>query len=135
VHEVFRVDTEKQKQCIDVTSEVAEMVKRSGVKSGLCHVMVLHATAALVVNENADPNIGVDLITALDRMIPDHDGWLHDRVDDNAHAHIKSAILGPSETLAVRDGELVLGTWQALMLMEFDGPRRGRKVSVRIVSG
>jgi len=135
VHEVFRVDTEKQKQCIDVTSEVAEMVKRSGVKSGLCHVMVLHATAALVVNENADPNIGVDLITALDRMIPDHDGWLHDRVDDNAHAHIKSAILGPSETLAVRDGELVLGTWQALMLMEFDGPRRGRKVSVRVVSG
>lgn len=135
MHEVFRVDTEKQKQCIDVTSEVAEMVKRSGVKSGLCHVMVLHATAALVVNENADPNIGVDLITALDRMIPDHDGWLHDRVDDNAHAHIKSAILGPSETLAVRDGELVLGTWQALMLMEFDGPRRGRKVSVRIVSG
>lgn len=134
MHEVFRVDTSKQKECVDVTSEVAEIVKRSGVESGLCHVMVLHATAALVVNENADPNIGVDLITALDRAIPDHDGWLHDRVDNNAHAHIKSAILGPSETLAVRDGELVLGTWQGLMLMEFDGPRRGRKVSVRIVS-
>lgn len=133
--ETFSVETREPKQSIDVTSAVRDAVKRSGVESGLCHVMVLHATAALVVNENADPNIGVDLITALDRAIPDHDGWLHDRVDNNAHAHIKSAILGPSETLAVRDGELLLGTWQGLMLMEFDGPRRGRKVSVRIVPG
>ncbi len=109
-------------------------MRKSGVKSGLCHVMVLHATAAIAVNENADPNIGVDLLSALDGAIPDHAGWLHDRIDNNAHAHIKAAIVGPSETIPVEGGELQLGTWQGLMLLEFDGPRE-RKVAVRVLPG
>ena len=100
---------------------------------GLCHVMALHATAAVVVNENDDPNIGIDLLDALDRAIPDHAGWLHDRVDNNAHAHIKASILGPSETLQIAAGDLVLGTWQGIMVVELDGPRKGRRVSVRII--
>ncbi len=129
----FRVPTHEAQQCIDITSEVSEIVRRSGVRSGLCHVMVLHATAAIAVNENDDPNIGVDLVDALGRAVPTRGGWLHDRVDGNAHAHIKAALVGPSETLAIREGELELGTWQGLMLLEFDGPRRSRTVSVTIV--
>ena len=133
--ETFRISTEQSKQCLDVTDRVREIVRKSGVKSGLCHVMVLHATAAIAINENDDPNIGVDLIAALDRAIPDHAGWLHDRIDNNAQAHIKAAIIGPSETIPVENGELQLGTWQGLMLLEFDGPRRDRKIAVRILPG
>jgi secondary thiamine-phosphate synthase enzyme len=129
---VFSVETRAAKQSIDVTEEVRTLVARSGVREGLCHVMVLHSTAALVVNETDDPNIGRDVVSALDRAVPDHAGWLHDRIDDNAHSHIKAALLGPSETLAVSGGELVLGTWQRLILMEFDGPRK-RSVRVTIL--
>jgi secondary thiamine-phosphate synthase enzyme len=96
--------------------------------------MVLHSTAALVVNENDDLNIATDLIQALSRAVPEHAGWRHDQVDDNAHAHIKASLLGPSELLAVRAGDLVLGTWQRLLLVEFDGPRK-RQVSVQLLKG
>ncbi len=130
--EIFSIETQAAKQSIDVTDRVRAIVERSGVGEGLCHVMVLHSTAALVVNETADPNIGTDVVTALDRAVPDHAGWLHDRIDDNAHAHIKATLLGPSETLPVSGGDLVLGTWQRLILMEFDGPRK-RRVRVTIL--
>ncbi len=133
--EIFTVHTHQPKECLDITAQVEEIVRKSGVRSGLCHVMVLHATAAVAVNENADPNIGVDLIDALDRAIPEHAGWLHDRIDNNAHAHIKAAIVGPSETVPVENGALQLGTWQGLMLLDFDGPRRNRKVAVRVLAG
>jgi secondary thiamine-phosphate synthase enzyme len=132
--EIFSVSTSQAKQCIDITERVREIVRKSGVKSGLCQVMVLHATAAIAINENDDPNIGVDLLTALDRAIPDHAGWLHDRIDNNAQAHIKAAILGPSELIPVADGDLLLGTWQGLMLIELDGPRSTRRVAVSLIS-
>jgi secondary thiamine-phosphate synthase enzyme len=132
VHDTFNVATEARQQAIDVTDAVREIVRGSGVSDGLCHVMVLHSTAALIVNETDDPNIGPDVIAALSRAVPEHAGWLHDRIDDNAHAHIKAALLGPSELIAVRGGELVLGTWQRLVLMEFDGPRK-RQLAVQII--
>ncbi len=132
--EVFTLNTSQAKECIDITAQVRDIVRKSGVKTGLCHVTVLHATAALAVNENDDPNIGVDLITALDRVIPDHAGWLHDRVDNNAQAHIKAAILGPAEILPIQNGDLLLGTWQGIMLVELDGPRSKRRVAVTILS-
>jgi secondary thiamine-phosphate synthase enzyme len=133
MHEIFSIDTKERQQALDVTDAVQAIVRRSGAREGLCHVMVLHSTAALVVNETDDPNIGTDLIQALARSVPEHAGWLHDQIDDNAHAHIKAAVLGPSELLAVRAGELVLGTWQRLILMEFDGPRK-RQVSVQLLT-
>jgi secondary thiamine-phosphate synthase enzyme len=129
----FTVCTTEHKQCVEITESVREIVRKAKVKSGLCHVMALHATAAIVINENDDPCIGTDLISALDRMIPDHAGWQHDRVDNNAQAHIKAAILGPSETIAIENGDLVLGTWQGIILVELDGPRARRTISVRIV--
>ncbi len=131
---LLQFQTTAHKQCIEITDRVRAAVQESGVVEGLCHVAALHATAAIVVNENDDPNIGVDLLTALDRAIPDHAGWLHDRVDDNAQAHIKAAILGPSETIPIRDGDLLLGTWQGVILVELDGPRAERRVVVTIVA-
>jgi len=130
--EIFTVETQAAKQSLDVTDEVRGVLERSGLRDGLCHVMVLHSTAAIVVNETDDPNIGTDIVSALDRAVPDHAGYLHDRIDDNAHSHIKAALLGPSETLAVSGGELVLGTWQRVILLEFDGPRK-RRVSVTLL--
>jgi secondary thiamine-phosphate synthase enzyme len=110
---------------VDLTSRVAEVVRRAGVAEGLCSVYVPHATAAIVVNENDDPNVCVDVLDALDKLIPPG-GWRHDLVDGNAASHIQAAILGPGETIPVRDGRLMLGTWQAVMLVELDGPRDRR---------
>jgi secondary thiamine-phosphate synthase enzyme len=132
--EFFTVETERPAQSIDIKSRVSDIVRRSGVRDGLCQVMVMHSTAAVVVNETADPNIGSDVISALDRSVPERGQWLHDRIDDNAHAHIKAAILGPSEVIPVQDGELLLGTWQGVMLIEFDGPQK-RRVSVQLLAG
>ena len=132
MHEIFSVSTRSARQSIDITDEVREIVARSGVTEGLCQVMALHSTAAVVLNETDDPNLATDIATALDRVVPESGGWLHDRIDNNAHAHIKAAILGPSELVPVREGGLLLGTWQRLILMDFDGPRT-RRVSVSLL--
>jgi secondary thiamine-phosphate synthase enzyme len=110
---------------IDLTARVADVVARADLAEGLCSVYTPHATAAVVVNENDDPNVCVDVLDALDRLIP-AGVWRHDRVDGNAASHIQAAILGPGETIPVRAGKLVLGTWQAIMLVELDGPRDRR---------
>jgi len=118
----IKVHTQKTQEMVDITAQVAEVVRQAGVRTGLCMVYAPHATAAVVINENADPNVCQDILDALGRMVPEG-AWRHDRVDNNAAAHIKATILGPSETVPVRDGSLQLGTWQSLMLVEFDGPR------------
>jgi secondary thiamine-phosphate synthase enzyme len=131
--EIFRVETRRSEESVDITDSVRKVVASAGALSGVVHVMVLHSTAAVVVNETHDPNIGVDLLTALERAVPNRGGWLHDRIDDNAHSHIKAAVLGPSELVPVSRGELVLGTWQRIMLIELDGPRT-RRVSVQLLA-
>jgi secondary thiamine-phosphate synthase enzyme len=130
---IITLRTTRHKECLEITDRVRDLVRAAGVERGLCHIMALHATAAIIVNENDDPNIGRDLVTALDRAIPDHAGWLHDAIDGNAQAHIKAAILGPSETVPIVDGDLALGRWQGIMLVELDGPRAQRRVLVTIV--
>lgn len=115
---------------IDLTPQVAALVAQAGTSEGLCNVYVAHATAAIVINENDDPNICVDTLEALDGLIP-AGGWRHDRLDGNAASHIQAAILGPSETIPVREGRLCLGRWQAIMLVELDGPRT-RKIFVTL---
>jgi secondary thiamine-phosphate synthase enzyme len=114
--------TRKTQEMIDITQQVADEIRRMGTKDGLCLVFVPHATAAVVINENADPNVCQDILDAMGRLVPEG-AWRHDRIDNNAAAHIKATILGPSETVPVRGGALRLGTWQSLMLVEFDGPR------------
>jgi len=121
----FRIRTRAKREMIDVTARVAEIVARADLAEGLCSVYTPHATAAIVVNENDDPNVCVDVLDALDRLVP-AGVWRHDRVDGNAASHIQATILGPGETIPVRDGKLLLGTWQAVMLVELDGPRDRR---------
>jgi len=123
----FRIRTSAKREMIDVTTRVAEIVARAGVDEALCSVYTPHATAAVVVNENDDPNVCVDVLDALDRLVP-AGIWRHDRVDGNAASHIQATILGPGETIPVHAGKLVLGTWQAVMLVELDGPRDRRVI-------
>ncbi len=130
---IFSVETTEPQQAIEITSKVQAELDRAGVESGFCHVMVLHSTASIVINENADPNIGIDVINALEGAVPTQGGWLHDRLDGNAHSHIKAAILGPSEMIPIQRGRLLLGKWQEIILIEFDGPRE-RQVSVQFIA-
>lgn len=123
----LRVRTEKKYQVLDLTKQVAEVVHAAQVREGLCCVYVPHATAAIIINENDDPQIGDDLLDALDKLIPEGI-WRHDRIDSNGAAHLKASLLGPGETIPVLDGRLALGTWQAIMLVELDGPRDRRVV-------
>jgi len=118
---------------VDVTDQVRRIATESGVEIGQCTVYTRHATAAVTINENADPNIGTDFLNALRKLIVEHDGWLHDRIDDNAAAHIKAALIGPSQVVPISAGSLALGTWQNIFLCEFDGPRT-RKVMVSVLS-
>lgn len=118
----------------DITEEVSRILAESGAKEGLLCVFTPHATAAVTINENDDPNIGADFLRALRKLIIEHDGWLHDRIDNNAAAHIKSALIGPSVTIPISGGRLCLGRWQNIFFCEFDGPRRERKILVSILS-
>lgn len=125
------LSTSKKQEIIDITSKVQDIVKKTGIKDGICVVYTTHATAAILINENWDPNILLDTIEALDKIIP-QGRWRHDKVDNNGAAHIKSAIIGPSETIIIKDGELLLGRWQSIMLADFDGPRK-RKVLIKTI--
>ncbi len=127
MQEVLEVRSQSKLDTVDLTAEVRRIAAASQLAEGTCSVYVPHATAAIAVNENADPNICVDLHDALDRLIPDG-VWKHDRIDGNGAAHIKAAILGPGETIPIANGRLLLGTWQAVMLIELDGPRTRRVV-------
>lgn len=126
----FSVRTRKRQELVDITERVADVVRQSGVSDGICLVYVPHATAAVAINENADPNVCEDILSALAHMIPEGQ-WRHDRIDNNAAAHIKATILGPSEAVPVRGSRLCLGTWQSVMLVELDGPRE-RTVMVEV---
>src|SRR5258708_31439437 len=99
LHHRMQLNTDAHHQVIDITGEVQRVVAESAVRDGICTVFTPHATAAITINENDDPNIGTDFQAALAKLVIEHDGWLHDRVDDNAAAHIKSALVGPSETI------------------------------------
>jgi secondary thiamine-phosphate synthase enzyme len=123
----FEVSTRRKYEVVDITERVARIVAEAELDDAICSVYVPHATAAIVINENDDPNIGDDLLDALGKLVPEGI-WRHDRVDDNGAAHIKASILGPGETVPVREGKLLLGRWQAIMLVDFDGPRRRRVV-------
>jgi secondary thiamine-phosphate synthase enzyme len=125
--EEFDVKTDRKNQIIDITAKVAAIVRQSAVSEGICCVYTPHTTAAITINEHDDPNVGEDILEALAKLIPEGI-WRHDRVDNNAAAHIKASIIGPSEAIPVQGGKLLLGTWQAVMLIELDGPRERRVI-------
>lgn len=122
----FEIQT-SGREVVDITRQVEEKLSESDLAEGICTVFTPHATAAVTINENNDPNICDDLLKALDKLIP-RGVWKHDQIDGNGAAHIKSAIVGPSESIPIKDGKLQLGTWQSIMLCDFDGPRRRRVI-------
>lgn len=124
------VTSRSRNELIDITGRVAELVKSSGISSGICHLFSLHTTAAVTVNESADPAVRRDIAAFLSRMIPADAAFAHD--EGNSDAHVKTTLVGPSEALIIEGGKLLLGTWQAIYFCEFDGPR-SRKVAVKIV--
>lgn len=130
----FTVSTSDHQEAVDITSGVQKIISDSIISNGICLVYVKHATAGLIVNENADPNIQKDFFKALNNSIPEHAGYLHDEHDNNAAAHIKAALIGPSQMFIIHNQKLMLGTWQALMLIDFDGPRE-RTVCVKLIKG
>ena len=115
----------------DITNQVQDVVRQSRVSDGLCVVYCPHTTAGITVNENADPDVSRDLMASLARQVPATGGYAH--VEGNSDAHIKASMTGPSQTLIVSGGRVVLGQWQGIYFCEFDGPRR-RKVYVQVVS-
>ena len=116
-------------ELIDITDKVRAAVSKSGVGHGLCVVYCPHTTAAITVNENADPSVQTDIIKKLGDLVPPNAGYTH--AEGNADAHIKSALIGNSRTILVKNGRLVLGTWEGIFFCEFDGPR-SRKVLVLV---
>lgn len=129
--ESIRFPTESRDQVLDITDMVREVVAKHRGHS-LCALYARGATAAIMIQENWDPNIGADILNCLAKVAPQGQ-WLHDRVDDNAAAHIKAGIVGPSETIPVAGGELLLSRWQNVFFCEFDGPRESREVIVTLI--
>ena len=123
------VKTSSRMEFVDITHQVERVVKESGISEGFCFIYVPHTTAAVTINENADPSVKADIIATLSQLIPAGDRYRH--MEGNADAHIKASLVGPSETILVNGGRLSLGTWQGVFFCEFDGPRR-RRVSVRV---
>lgn len=129
---VIELETHGSQELVDITGAARAEVSRSGVRDGVCTLYAHGATAAMMVQENDDPNIRLDVLDCLDAVAP-QGRWRHDRVDGNGAAHIKAGIVGPSESIPVRAGQLGLSTWQNVFFCEFDGPRRARRVVVTIV--
>jgi secondary thiamine-phosphate synthase enzyme len=127
----IRVSTKEREQMIDITKEVAAIVKKSGTKDGICLVHAMHATAAILVNENYDPSLKEDFLDFLRKQVPSGI-WRHDKVDGNADAHIRSMMVGQSQSVPVKNKSLALGRWQGICLVELDGPRE-RTVLVTVV--
>jgi len=117
-------------QMVDITDDIRKAVRESKVTSGLCFVFVPHTTAAVTINENADPDVPRDILAELDKVIPLHDNYRHR--EGNAAAHIKASLVGASQQVFIEKGDLVLGTWQSVFFCEFDGPRT-RRVLVRVI--
>ncbi len=125
----IEVKTSSRTELVDITPQVERVVEESGISEGTCFLYVPHTTAAVTINENADPSVKADIITKLSQLVPHGDRYQH--LEGNADAHIKATLVGSSETLLVKGGRLSLGTWQGVFFCEFDGPRR-RKLLVRV---
>ena len=129
--EKFSVHTTDRTSMVSITSQVNDAVKKSGVTNGLCYVFIPHTTAAVTINESADPDVVEDMVMELNKVVPFQDRYLHS--EGNSAAHIKTSLVGSSECIFIENGQLMLGTWQGIFLCEFDGPRT-RQVWVKTVT-
>ena len=126
------VRTNSHTEMLDITARIQQVVDESGVKEGVCVAFVPHTTAALTINENADPDVVRDFTTELGKIVPWEDGYHH--MEGNSAAHLKASMIGFSEQIFIEDGKLQLGTWQGIYFCEYDGPRN-RKLKVKVMEG
>jgi len=124
--------TTGRNQFIDITRQVESVVIQSGVKSGICVVYAPHTTAGITINENADPTVRKDIINTLEKLVPWREPF-YEHAEGNSAAHVKSSLIGCSQTVIVENGKLLLGTWQGIYFCEFDGPRT-RRVFVKVIA-
>ena len=129
--QTFQVKTTTQTEFIDITHSVQEAVQKTGVGDGICIIFIPHTTAAVTINEHADPSVAQDMIMELNKIVPFKDHYRH--TEGNSPSHIKASLFGCSQIVFVESGKLVLGTWQGIFFCEFDGPR-DRKVHVKVIS-
>jgi len=128
--QTFQVRTSKKTEFIDITRSVQEVVRKTGVEEGICFIFIPHTTAAVTINENADPSVSQDILMELNKLVPFQDRYQH--IEGNSPSHIKASLIGCSQTVLVESGKLALGTWQGIFFCEFDGPR-SRKVHVKVM--
>ena len=131
--ERIELKTRESTELVDITEKVKELVKCACVESGICVIFTRHTTSGIIINEN-ESGMKQDIVTLLNELVPKGKGYLHDRIDNNAHSHLRAVLLGTSVSIPVDRGELVLGTWQSIFFVECDGPRR-REVCVNVVLG
>lgn len=124
------INSHSQTEMIDITQQVQGALQQAGFQDGLCMIYVPHTTAAVTINENADPSVRQDIMMVLNRIVPWEAGYRH--LEGNSPAHIKASLFGASELLSVENGKLLLGTWQGIFFCEFDGPRK-RKVYIKVI--
>ena len=127
----INISTHARVEFQDITGRVRDIVKSSGVQSGVCYLFVPHTTAAVMINEHADPSVVVDISAQLELIAPQHNNYRH--AEGNSPAHIKASLIGDSKAIIIEDGSLVLGTWQGIFFCEFDGPRN-RSLMVKVVA-
>jgi len=127
---MVNVKTSSRTEFVDITTKVQKAVRESGLQSGLCMVYVPHTTAAVTINESADPSVKRDILMVLNQVVPWKADYRH--LEGNSPAHVKSTLVGASELIMVENGRLVLGTWQGIFFCEFDGPRN-RKVHLKFM--
>ena len=132
MRETISLSTDRRETLADITEQVADVVRRSGIDNGLVSLYVQGATAAVMIQENWDESVQTDVVNLLRKLIP-QGVWLHDAQDGNGDAHLKAGLIGPSETIPLIDGKLGLSTWQNIFVCEFDGPRRERRVICTVV--
>jgi secondary thiamine-phosphate synthase enzyme len=128
----INIKSRTRTEFIDITLDVSKTIEESGIKNGICYIYIPHTTAAITINEGADPSVVKDIQTSLSRLIPHDSRYLHS--EGNSDAHIKTSIIGSSVYVIVEDGRLLLGTWQSIFFCEFDGPRH-RRAMLKIISG
>lgn len=125
----LEVKSRTRSEFIDITDDIRELLRKANINNGVCQLFVLHTTAGITVNEGADPAVQRDIITFLGKLVPNDHYFTHS--EGNSDAHIKSSLVGTSQTLLVENGKPVLGTWQSVYFCEFDGPRQ-RRIAVKI---
>ena len=125
----INIESSRRSEFIDITAKIEKLVESCNISEGVCHLFVPHTTAAVTINEGADPSVKRDIIASLDKLVPHSGDYLHR--EGNSDAHIKATLTGSSESILIEKGSLLLGTWQSIYFCEFDGPR-SRQLMVRI---